>query len=118
MSNSAKQDFVENRTAPCCICEKNFLITEEKVVHHCHLTGTVLGVAHSACNLAVTVGSFLPVLFHNLSRYDAHHIVKYLCGRKTKFPLQKQEPRRRLFLFGFNFLLRPTSINVPLRKLF
>ena len=58
--------------------KKNFLITEEKVVHHCHLTGTVLGVAHSACNLAVTVGSFLPVLFHNLSRYDAHHIVKYL----------------------------------------
>ena len=38
----------------------------------------MLGVAHSACNLAVTVGSFLPVLFHNLSRYDAHHIVKYL----------------------------------------
>ena len=35
-------------------------------------------MAHNACNLKVTVGSFLPVFVHNLSPYDAHHIVKYL----------------------------------------
>ena len=84
MSQSKRQKMIEDWTSSCCICHKNFIdefseMSEEKVVHHCHVTGKVFGVAHSSCNLKVTVGSFLPVYFHNLSRYDAHYIsVKYL----------------------------------------
>ena len=51
---------------------------KRKVIHHCHLTGKVFGVAHSGCNLKCTTTNFLPVFFHNLSRYDAHHIIKNL----------------------------------------
>ena len=46
--------------------------------HHCHLSGTIFGVAHSNCNLRARTTNFLPVFFYNLSRYDAHHILKRL----------------------------------------
>ena len=49
-----------------------------RVIHHCHLTGEIFGVAHSKCNLRAKTTRFLPVFFHNLSRYDAHHFIKYL----------------------------------------
>ena len=73
MSTFAKRELRNNWFEPCCICQKIFESDHEKVVRHCHLTGTVFGVAHSSCNLLVLVGSFL----HNISRYDAHHIIKY-----------------------------------------
>ena len=61
----------------CCICGKG-VETPAKVIHHCHLSGTIFGVAHSNCNLRARTKNFLPVFFHNLSRYDAHHILKQL----------------------------------------
>ena len=78
MSSFDKREQLKNWFGPCCICQKIVESDHEKVVHHCHLTGTVFGVAHSSCNLLVTVGSLLPVFFHNLSRYDAHQIIKYI----------------------------------------
>ena len=42
------------------------------------MTGEIFGVAHSQCNLRANTTRFLPVLFPNLSRYDAHQIIKYL----------------------------------------
>ena len=51
----------------CCLCRSS-VERVERVIHHCHLTGEVFGVAHST--------RFLPIFFHNLSRYDAHHIIK------------------------------------------
>ena len=38
----------------------------------------VFGVAYSKCNLRARTTNFLPVFFHNLSRYDAHLILKHL----------------------------------------
>ena len=60
----------------CCLCGK---IVEHnlRVIHHCHVTGQMFGVAHCKCNLRAKTTRFLPV-FHNLSRYDAHHIINYL----------------------------------------
>ena len=51
---------------------------KQRVIHHCHLSGTIFGVALSKCNLRARTTNFLPVFFHNLSRYDAHHILKHL----------------------------------------
>ena len=48
------------------------------VVHHCYSSGKIIRVAHSKCNLQARTKRFLPAFFHNLSRYDAHHIVKQL----------------------------------------
>ena len=81
MTEVARQLMIDNWVEPCCICESKFSLDDDveiKVVHHCHLTGKVIGVAHSKCNLKVTAGSFVPIFFHNLSRYDSHHIIKNL----------------------------------------
>ncbi len=59
--------------AHCCICGSEFSkdqqsVSDQPVVHHCHVTGKVYGVAHSQCNAKVRTQAFLPVVFHNLSR--------------------------------------------------
>ena len=61
----------------CCISGNN-IAHPRKVIHHCHLTGHIFGVAHPECNLKARSVSFLPVFSQNLSRYDAHHIIKQL----------------------------------------
>ena len=48
------------------------------VFHHCHYSGLVYGIAHCRCNLKARCTNFLRVFFHNLARYDAHHIFKSL----------------------------------------
>ena len=63
----------------CCIC--NDFVAVSPVINHCHSTGKVLGIAHSNCNLRAQTKRILPVLFYNLSRFDAHHILKFLIVR-------------------------------------
>ena len=58
-----------------------------EVVHHCHLKGKVIDVAHSKCNFKVTAG-FVPDFFHKICRYDSHHIIKQLT-REDKEELSK-----------------------------
>ena len=72
-----RQKYLSPMTINCCICE-DWITLSERVIHHCHLTGKVFGVAHSSCNLKAWSTSYLPKFFHNLSRYDAHHIIKNL----------------------------------------
>ena len=45
------------------------------VIDHCHATGKILGLAHSICNSKRINNQFVPIYFHNLSKYDAHFIV-------------------------------------------
>ena len=63
----------------CGIC--NDFVAVYPVIHHWHSTGKVLGIAHSNCNLRAQMKRILPVLFENLSRYHAHHILKSLIVR-------------------------------------
>ena len=65
------------RTDACHICEKA-IGGDKKVKDHCHLTGKYRGAAHEICNLKYKEPSFIPVVFHNLSGYDAHLFVKEL----------------------------------------
>ena len=43
---------------------------------HCHLTGKFRGAAHEVCNLNYKVTTFFPVVFHSLSGYDSHLVIK------------------------------------------
>ena len=61
----------------CWICEQS-LDSTEKVLDHCHATGQFLGYAHSKCNLKRRTVNYIPVVAHNLSNYDLHHICKNL----------------------------------------
>ena len=57
---------------------KKNLDQKKKVRDHCHFTGKYRGAAHVKCNLQFKKPKFTPVIFHNLSGYDAHLFVKNL----------------------------------------
>ena len=70
-----KDDFEKAKI--CWICQKEFG-SEKTVRDHCHFTGKYRGAAHVKCNLQFKKSKFTPVIFHNLSGYDAHLFVKNL----------------------------------------
>ena len=65
-----------NKATNCWICEKE--LGEDKVRDHCHYTGRSRGAACNKCNLKYRKPNFVPVVFHNLSGYDAHLFIKNL----------------------------------------
>ena len=66
------------RSTKCHICYKPFTLGDPKVKDHCHYTGLYRGPAHSLCNLRYKIPSYIPVVFHNLSGYDAHLFIREL----------------------------------------
>ena len=64
----------------CHIWIKPFREGKPKVRDHCHYSGIYRGVAHSLCNLQYKIPSYIPVVFHNLSGYDAHMFIKELAS--------------------------------------
>jgi hypothetical protein len=67
----------------CYICKKALGTAEPTVRDHCHFTGRYRGAAHQSCNLQYQINKKayqLPVIFHNLRGYDAHHIILALTG--------------------------------------
>ena len=47
---------------------------------HCHYSSIYKGAAHSLCNMQYKIPSYIPVVFHNLSGYDAHMFIKELAS--------------------------------------
>ena len=89
---SKEEEDKFNLATNCCICDGLFSNEEvmkdgkkyklkSKVRHHDHYTGENYGAAHLDCN-ARDGGCHrrlsIPILFHNLSRYDGHIIVRAL----------------------------------------
>ena len=64
----------------CHICMKPFDDPEKnwKVRDHCHYTGLYRGAAHNNCNLKYKIPKHIPIVFHNLSGYDAHLFIRQL----------------------------------------
>ena len=71
------------RARECHICYKPFNSKDPKVRDHCHYTGRYRGPAHSLCNLRYRIPSYIPIVFHNLSYYDAHLFIKEF-GKHSK----------------------------------
>ncbi|CAH1122130.1 unnamed protein product [Ceutorhynchus assimilis] len=65
----------------CHICCQPFSRDDYKVRDHCHLTGNFRSAAHNSCNLNFHDNNnhVTPVVFHNISRYDRHFIIRALC---------------------------------------
>ena len=66
------------KATKCHICYKPFTLRDPKVRDHCHYTGLYRGPAHSLCNLRYKIPSYIPVVFHNLSGYNAHLFIREL----------------------------------------
>ena len=80
----------------CHVCGGSFDRGEDdrKVRDHCHSTGEYRGAAHRSCNLRYQRSCTIPVVFHNLSGYDAHFVIKELAdafnGKISLLPLTKE----------------------------
>ena len=69
----------------CHICLKEFNGPKNKKVRdHCHYTGLYREAAHNNCNLKYRIPGHIPIVFHNLSGYDAHLLIKELGRRFNK----------------------------------
>ena len=69
----------------CDICLKEFNNPRNrKVIDHCHYPGLYRGTAHNNCNLKYLMADYIPIVFHNLSGYDAHLFIKELGRRFNK----------------------------------
>ena len=77
------EETIEYKEAENChICMKPFDDPKNrKVRDHCHYTGLYRGAAHNNCNLKYRIPDHIPIVFHNLSGYDAHLFIKEL-GKK------------------------------------
>ena len=72
-----------NKQKLCYICKKEFNTDNidkkhHKVKSHCHYTGKYRGAAHNICNLRYRIPKEIPIVFHNVSTYDYHFIIKEL----------------------------------------
>ncbi|EZA56769.1 hypothetical protein X777_03234 [Ooceraea biroi] len=96
MKNLTREECEKyNNATHCHICEKPFAPDDTRVRDHCHLTGQYRGPAHSNCNLNYKDSYTIPIVFHNLSGYDAHFIIKEIAtafeGAIDVLPINKEK---------------------------
>ena len=72
------------KSSNCHICFKPFSDRNPKVRDHCHYSSLYRGAAHVTCNLQYKIPSYIPVVFHNLSGYDAHLFIRELARKNPK----------------------------------
>ena len=73
-----KDNAKYKKSESCWMCGGGFTDQDCKVRDHCHYTGKFRGAAHNSCNKKYRRPKFTPVIFHNLSGYDAHLFIKNL----------------------------------------
>ena len=76
----------DHQTAEKChICLKEFNYPQNKKVRdRCHYMGLYRGAAHNNCNLKYRIPGHIPIVFHNLSGYDAHLFIGELEKKFNK----------------------------------
>ena len=91
-----EEDIKDTENAKeCHICEEPFLDNQIKHRDHDHLNSRYRGMSHAACNLNYKIPTYVPVVFHNLSGYDSHFIIKHLGkqfpGAVSLLPINKEK---------------------------
>ena len=76
-----KEDNEDSKNSTkCWICDNDYIDTDVKVRHHCHITGKYRGSAHRDCNINLKLNQKIPSVFHNLKNYDSH-LIKQEIGK-------------------------------------
>ena len=73
MTNKDHEHF--KNSAKCWICDNDYLDTDVKVRDHCHIIGKYRSSAHRDCNISVKLNHKIPIVFHNLKKYDSHLLI-------------------------------------------
>ena len=77
--------WIANNQEACLFCAEPLLLKNfrDAVKDHCHITGRYCGAAHNACNLKMRIKpktDQIPIVFHNLRGYDAHHLMQAMSN--------------------------------------
>ena len=85
-----KKDQLEAKQQKNCIfcdyplLQKNY---RDAGKDHCHITGRYRGAAHNNCNVKLYINpktTPIPIVFHNLKGYDAHHLMQEMSQLNKK----------------------------------
>lgn len=76
MKNKTENEIKKlKRTKICYLCFE-FMEETHRVIDHDHLTGEILGIAHSTCNLARREQCRITSFCHNFQGYDSHLLIR------------------------------------------
>ena len=76
MNKEDNEDF--KNSTKCWIYDNDYIDTDVKVIDRCHITGKYRGSGHKDCNINLKLNHKIPVVFHNLKKYDSHFIMQEL----------------------------------------
>ena len=69
-----KDEGIYNNSKLCWVCKEE--LDTDKVRDYSTVKGKFRGASHSRCNKILEIPKKLPIIFHNLDRYDGHLIFK------------------------------------------
>ena len=73
-----EQQLQHDSATHCVLCRQLFTEQRVKCFEHNYLTGSYNGAYCVRCNMEMRLPRHLPILCHNLSKYDAHFILTAL----------------------------------------
>ena len=85
-SLSPSEHLDHQMSTRCMVCKGRFTSDNRRTHHHDHITGCYIGAVCNLCNLQLKYRKkhheySTPVLAHNASRYDLHHVLKYFTKK-------------------------------------
>ena len=114
-------DWVAKNQETCLFCGDSLMKQNFKdcVKDHCHITGKYSGATHNSCNLKLRIKpktDQIPVVFHNLRGYDAHHLMQAMSQlqREVKCIANNMEKYITFLVGGLRFI---DSLNYLQRSL-
>ena len=106
-----KDKYKAKQQTDCYLCKKPLLQKNyrDAVKDHCHITGKYRGAAHSQCNLKLRINpktDQIPVVFHNLRGYDAHHLMQAMANlqKEVKCVANNMEKYITISVDGLRFI--------------
>ena len=106
-----KDKYKAKQQTDCYLCKKPLLQKNyrDAVKDHCHLTGKYRGAAHNECNLKLRINpktDQIPVVFHNLRGYDAHHLMQAMANlqKEVKCVANNMEKYITISVDGLRFI--------------
>ena len=107
-----KKDMLKAKLQENCIYCGDSLLKKnlrDAVKDHCHITGKYRGAAHNSCNLKLRINPMtdqIPVVFHNLRGYDAHHLMQAMSQlqREVKCVANDMEKYITFSVGGLRFI--------------